>query len=169
MKIKQRHEILNDIIKDAEQHPKNWKAVFGKDNYQLSSDYYLYHPNVGLYFLKEYNKNPYETKGVGRKIARQVDEDIQKSIKEFSGDFGIIQGDIRKITSHLQKGVHPHKIIDEAIKGNDLGLKIPLRGKASNSNNTFSSLKENLKPDRKKVDQAFEKMAKKEGLYQAYE
>ena len=32
LKIKSRHETLNDVIKDAKKQPKGWKAVFGKDN-----------------------------------------------------------------------------------------------------------------------------------------
>lgn len=169
MKIKNRNEILSDIIKDAEHHPKNWKAVFGKDRCQLSSDYYIFHPHVGLYFLKEYEKNPYVHKGVGGKIARHVDDDLEKSIMKFSSDFGIIQGDIHKIASNISKGIHPNNIINAAIKGKDMGLRIPLRGKISHENESYTSLKENLKPSRKKVDTAFEKMAKKDGLYQSYE
>jgi hypothetical protein len=169
MKIKDRNNILTDIIKDADHHPNNWTAVFGKDYYHLSSDYYLFHPNVGLYLIKEYNKNPYVQRGVGGKIARYVDEDFEKTIKKFSGNFGIIQGDIHKITSHLQKGLHPNRIIEAAIKGKDLGLRIPVQGKASSSNESFSSLKDQYKPSRKKIDSAFQKMAKKDGIYQAYE
>jgi len=169
MKIKNRNELLSDIIKDAKNHPKNWKAVYGKDTSQLSSDYYLFHPHVGLYFLKEYEKNPYIRKGVGGKIARHVDDDLEKSIIKSSSDFGIIQGDIHKIASNISKGVHPNNIIDAAIKGKDMGLRIPLRGKISHANESYTNIKEQLKPSRKKVDTAFEKMAKKEGLYQSYD
>ena len=169
MKIKSRNEILHDVLKKAKDHPNNWNAVFGKDNHTLSSDYYLYHPNVGLYFLKEYNKNPYVRKGVGGKIARHIDQDIEKNITNLSGDFGIIQGDIHKIAFHLNQGIHPQKIIDGALKGDDLGLKIPVRGKASNSDQTFSTINETVTSSRKKVDEAFEKLAKKDGLYQSYD
>jgi hypothetical protein len=169
MKIKNRQEILSDIIKDSDTHNKNWKAVFGKDPYLLSSDYYLFHPEVGLYFIKEYEKNPYVQKGVGAKIIRHVDEELDHSIKKFSGDFGIIQGDIRKIASHLHKGKTPNDIIDAATKGKDLGLRIPLRGQASHANESYSNLRDQVKPNRKKIDEAFEKMAKKDGFYQSYE
>jgi len=169
MKIKNRQEILTDIINDSDSHSKNWKAVFGKDPYHLSSDYYLFHPHVGLYFIKEYEKNPFVQKGVGAKIARHVDEELETTIKDFSGDFGVIQGDIHKITSQLQKGRKPQDIINAAVKGKDLGLRIPLRGQASHSNKTFSILNHQVKPTRKKVDDVFEKMAKKDGFYQAYE
>ncbi len=161
--------MLNEVLKEAKSHPKNWKAVFGKDNHALSSDYYLYHPEVGLYFLKEFQKNMYEQKGVGGKIARQVDCDIENNIKNLSGDFGIVQGDIYKIAYNLKRGIHPQKIINSALEGNDLGLKIPIRGKASDSQDTFHNLKENVPTSKKKIDQAFEKLAKKEGLYLFYD
>ena len=169
MKIKNRHEILNDIIKDARDYPNNWKAVLGKDHLRKSDDYYLFHPHVGLYHLKEYHKNPYVTKGVGGKIARHVDEDLERSLKSFSNHFGIVQGDIRKIASHLEKGVPPHDIIDATLKGKDMGIHIPLKGKATQQNESFSTLKEQVKPLRKKIDTAFEKMTQKDGLHKGYD
>ena len=169
MKIKSRHEILSDIIKDSDSHNKNWKAVFGKDPHLLSQDYYLFHEEVGMYLLKEYEQNPYVQKGIGGKIIRHVDEDLEQSIKKFSGDFGIIQGDIHKIAAHLQQGKKPHDIIDAAVKGIDLGLKIPLRGKASHTHDSFTTIRDQVKPKRKKIDEAFEKMAKKDGFYQSYD
>ena len=63
MKIKSRINLLNDVIKDSEKHPKGWKAVIGRDDKLFSNDYYIYNPNIGIYLLKEYKKNPYETKG----------------------------------------------------------------------------------------------------------
>ena len=169
MKIKNRHNLLNDIINEAKDHPANWKAVLGKDPLRHSNDYYLFHPQVGLYHLKEYHKNPYVTKGVGGKIARHVDEDLERSLKSFSNHFGIVQGDIRKISSNLEKGVPPHDIIDAALKGKDMGIHIPLKGKATQQNESFSILKEQLKPSRKKIDTAFEKMIHDDGVHQGYD
>jgi len=59
VKIKKRNEILNDVIRDGKRHPKNWRAVFGKDKTLLSDDYYLFNPEIGIYLLKEYKKNPF--------------------------------------------------------------------------------------------------------------
>jgi len=49
--VKSWNNILSDIIKDAKKYPKDWKAVFGKDRQLLSNDFYLFHPDVGLYLL----------------------------------------------------------------------------------------------------------------------
>lgn len=76
MKIKSRNAILTDIIRDGKQHPNGWSATFGNDPESFSHDCYMFHPSVGIYLIKEYDKNPYEVKGVGSKIARHIDDDI---------------------------------------------------------------------------------------------
>jgi len=171
VKIKSRNEILNDIIKDAEKYPKDWKAIFGKDKERLSRDYYIFNPSIGIYLLKEYQKNPFEVKGIGEKIARDVDEDIENEITKHAGDFGIIQGDIRRILKNLEKGVRPQKIFDAAIKGKgkNLGISMPVRGHASTSKDSFVNLHDILSTKQKKLDLKFEKMATEDGLYTSYD
>lgn len=171
MKIKSRNEILNDIIKDAEKYPKDWKAIFGKDKERLSRDYYIFNPSIGIYLLKEYQKNPFEVKGIGEKIARDVDEDIENEITKHAGDFGIIQGDIRRILKNLEKGVRLQKIFDAAIKGKgkNLGISMPVRGHASTSKDSFVNLHDILSTKQKKLDLKFEKMATEDGLYTSYD
>ena len=169
MKIKTRNETLNDVIRDGKKHPKGWKAVFGKDNERLSRDFYVFHPNIGVYLLKEYNKNPYEVKGVGSKIARQVDDEIKSEISKHAGDFGIIEGNFQKVLKNLEKGINPQKIFDAAIKGKkDFGIKMPIKGKATNSKEAFSNLHNTFSNNRKKLDSKIEKMASDDGLYDSY-
>ncbi|MHA1874000.1 MAG: hypothetical protein ACTSVB_07790 [Candidatus Heimdallarchaeaceae archaeon] len=169
-KIKTRNEILNDVIKDGKKHPKNWRAIFGRDNRLLSNDYYVFNPEIGVYFLKEYHKNPFYVKGVGSKIARRVDEDIEAEISKHDGDFGIVQGDFKKIYKNLEKGIHPDEIFNAAIKGKkDYGLKMPIRGKATSSKNVFGNLKNELSSKQKKVDKRFEEIAEDDGLYKSYD
>jgi hypothetical protein len=168
-KIKTRDEILNDVIKDGKKYPKNWKAVIGKDNKRLSQDYYIFNPNTGIYLLKEYQKNPFVIKGIGEKIARKVDEDIESEMSKSSTDFGIIQGDFNKILKNLDKGIKPQKIFDSAIKGKkDLGIKMPVRGHASSSKDVFDDVHNILSNKQKKIDKKFEKIATDDGLYSSY-
>ena len=168
--IKSRNEILNDVIKDGKKHPKNWKAVFGRDDKRLSRDYYIFNPKIGIYLLKEYEKNPYEIKGIGGKIARRIDEEIEADISKKAGDFGILQGDFRKIIKNLDKGIKPEKIFDEAIKGKqDLGLSIPIKGRASTSKDTFNSIHNIYYKEQVRIDKKLEKMALEDGLYKSYE
>ena len=169
VKIKPRNDILRDIIQDGKKHPKGWNAAFGKDSSSFSHDCYIFHPNIGIYLLKEYNKNPFEVKGIGSKLARRIDEDIEEQIRKKSGDFGIIQGDIRKILSNINRGIPPEKILTSAIQGENLGLTIPVRGRASTSETTFHTLKNTFSRQQKKLDTCFEKMVSEDGLYTSYE
>ena len=170
MKIKSRREVLNDVIRDAKKNPKGWKAVFGKDKERLSRDYYIFNPNIGIYLLKEYQKNPFDIRGTGGKIARNVDEDIEADISKYAGDFGIIQGDIKKISKNILKGINPKDIFDSAIKGEneDMGISMPMRGHASSSKDSFTHLHNTLSTRQKRLDSKFEKMAKDDGLYDSY-
>ena len=169
MKNKPRHEILNDIIKDSKKFPNGWKAAFGKDSKLFSNDCYIFNPNIGIYLLKEYQKNPFQVTGIGTKIARRIDEEIEESINKNSGDFGIIQGNIQKIIKNIEKGIHPQKIFEEGIKGNDLGITMPIKGKASTSENTFNYLQQTFASKQKKLNEKFEKIAADNGLYSSYD
>ncbi|MDG6228576.1 MAG: hypothetical protein QCH96_01265 [Candidatus Thermoplasmatota archaeon] len=167
--IKSRGEILSDVIKDAEDHPKNWKAVFGKDIKRFSTDYYLFHPEVGLYLMKEYEKNPLERVGVGGKIARYVDEDITHSISTLPGNFGIVQGDFSKILRNIQKGFQPSDIINAALSGKDMGLTVPIQGSATTQSERYNSLRQFKTQSQKKIDDRFEKTASSQGVYSSYD
>ena len=170
VKIKTRNEILNDVIREGKKYPKDWKAVFGKDNKSLSKDYYIFNPNIGIYLLKEYEKNPFEIKGIGGKITRHVDEDIDTEISKYAGDFGIIQGDYRKILKSLEKGIKPQKILDAAFKGKkDLGLSMPVKGHAYSSKEIFDNIHNILSTKHKKLDKKFEEIATDDGLYSPYD
>lgn len=169
MKSKPRNEILNDIIKDSKKYPNGWKAAFGKDNKLFSNDYYILNPNIGIYIIKEYQKNPFNVTGVGAKIARNINDEIEEKFKKNSGDFGIIQGNINKIVKNLNRGMHPQKIFEEGVKGNDLGITIPLKGKASTSDKTFQYLQETLNLKQKKINEKFQKIASNDGLYRSYD
>ena len=170
VKIKSRNEVLNDVIKEGKKHPKNWKAVFGKDSKNLSNDYYIFNPNIGIFLLKEYQKNPYEIKGVGGKIGRQIDEDIEIKVSKYANDFGIIQGDYRKILKNLEKGIEPKEIFNAAIKGKkDFGLSMPIRGQASSHKEVFNDIHNEYSLKQKKLDSKFEEIAKDDGLYNSYE
>lgn len=168
MKIKSRNETLNDIIRDSKKYPKGWRAAFGKDNNLFSNDYYILHPNIGIYLLKEYQKNPYNVKGLGTKIARHIDDDIQEKISKKSGDFGIIQGNIKKIVKNIDRGIDPQKIFEEGLKGRDLGIRMPVKGKASTSKDAFDYLHENFSSKQKRLNSKFEKMVSDDGIYSSY-
>lgn len=168
MKIKSRNDVLSDIIHDAKKYPKQWSASFGEDAMLGSHDCYIFHPHIGVYLLKEYSKNPFEVKGVGSKLARRIDDDIEEQIIKKSGDFSIIQGDIKKIITNINKGIPPQQILRSALQGKDLGLKIPVKGHASASQDTFQDLKSRYCSQQKKLESYLEKMASDDGMYSSY-
>jgi hypothetical protein len=169
VKIKPRNDILKDIIRDAKKHPKGWSAAFGQDTNLFSHDCYIFHPDIGIYLLKEYNKNPFEIKGMGSKLARQIDDDIEEQITRKSGDFGIIQGDIQKILTNINKGIPPQQIFTSAINGEDLGITIPVQGHVSTSKDTFHNLKNTFSSHQKKLENSFEKLVSEDEIYKSYE
>ena len=168
MKVKSRRETLNDVVKDARKYPKGWKAIFGKDREHLSDDYYIFNPKTGIYLLKEYQKNPFEVKGIGGKIARHVDEGIVNEISKSANNFGIVQGDIRKISKNIQKGVSLQKIFNAAIEGRDMGISIPMKCHASASKDSFTNMRNTFSTKQKRIDSKFEKIATDDGLYNSY-
>jgi hypothetical protein len=170
LKIKTRHEILNDIILEAKKHPLGWVAVFGRDERLFSDDYYIINPNVGVYLVKEYRKNPYEIRGFGEKIiARNINDEIEEILHKKRGEFGIIQGNIRKILRSLEAGIQPRVIFEAALEGKeDMGLRIPVKGSASISRKSFNQLREIVSNKQKKLDSKFEKLLADAGVYRSY-
>jgi len=170
VKIKTRDETLKDIIRDAKKQPREWKAVFGRDKDLLSRDTYILNNKIGIYLLKEYQKNPFEVRGIGSKIVRHIDEEIENEVTKYADDFGIIRGDIRRILKNLEKGIQPEKILDAAMKGKGkkFGMNMPVRGQASSSKETFDNISNTLSTKQKKLDKKFERMASDDGLYSSY-
>jgi len=170
VKIKPRNDILRDIIRDAKKYPKGWNATFGHDTNLFSHDCYIFHPDIGIYLLKEYNKNPFEVKGMGIKLARRIDEDIEDPNNQKSGDFGIIKENIQKILRNINKGIPPQQILTVQINGEDLGITIPVQGKHLPQKTRFIVLKNAFYSRiKKKLDTYFEKMASEDGIYKSYE
>ncbi len=168
MKNKPRNEILNDIIRDSKKYPNGWKAAFGRDKKLFSNDYYIFNPEVGIYLLKEYQKNPYQVTGIGSKIARNIDDEIDAKFDKDLGNFGIIQGNFKKIIKSIEMGIQPQKIFQEGVKGKDLGITVPVKGKALTSDRAFKALQQTFESKQKKLNEKFEKIAAEDGLYSSY-
>ncbi len=169
MKLKKRDDVLNDIIHQGKKHPTGWMASFKKNNHHLSDDYYLLHPKIGLYYLKEYQKNPFQHIGIGGKVARKIDDDVTEELRKNAHNFGIIQGDIQKITKNIQNGISPQEIIQGMFKGKDRGMSLPVKGKANTSINSIKKVKEQGKENQHKINHHFKKIAKEDGLYASYD
>jgi hypothetical protein len=75
MRVRDWDDIVRDVVED-EVDPEGWRAVAGDRRSGIGEDLYLGHPASGAYHLKTYAKNPFEVRGVGTRIARNLDEEI---------------------------------------------------------------------------------------------
>ncbi|TKX81126.1 hypothetical protein [Halorubrum sp. SD626R] len=75
MRVRDWDDILSDVASDATD-PDGWRAVAGSRREGLGEDLYFGHPNVGVYHLKTYAKNPRDLRGVGARVARKVDGEL---------------------------------------------------------------------------------------------
>jgi len=85
-------EILNEVV-EADAEAADWRAVAGSRRGDIGEDMFLGHPSVGVYQLKTYAKNPFEVKGVGTRIARRIDEDLDPLFpSDGAAHFGVQSG-----------------------------------------------------------------------------
>jgi hypothetical protein len=89
MRVHDWQDILTDVV-ESNAAPDDWRAVAGNRRQGIGEDMYLGHPDAGVFQIKTYAKNPFDVKGVGGKVARRVDEDIDPFFPTAeSGRFGI--------------------------------------------------------------------------------
>jgi hypothetical protein len=92
MRVRDWQDILEDVM-DAGADPDGWRAVAGHRERGLGEDLFLGHPDAGVYELKTYAKNPYDVRGVGGRVARRIDEDIDPLLptrdREEGGRFAV--------------------------------------------------------------------------------
>ncbi|KDS91879.1 hypothetical protein FK85_16255 [Halorubrum saccharovorum] len=90
MRVRDWDDILADVASDSTD-PDGWRAVAGSRREGLGEDLYFGHPGVGVYHLKTYAKNPRDLRGVGAKIARSVDDELDPLLpsEESAGRFAV--------------------------------------------------------------------------------
>lgn len=87
MRVRDWQDILADVI-EGDRDPEGWRAVAGQRRRGVGEDLYLGHPAAGVFHLKTYAKNPYELQGVGTRVARRVDEDIDPILPHRENNAG---------------------------------------------------------------------------------
>jgi len=75
MRVRDWQDIVEDVV-DSDADPEGWRAVGGDRAGGVGEDVYIGHPAAGVFQLKTYAKNPFEVKGVGTRVARRVDDDL---------------------------------------------------------------------------------------------
>lgn len=85
-------EIMEEVV-EADADADDWRAVAGDRRRGVGEDMYLGHPSVGVYQLKTYAKNPFEVHGVGTRVARRIDDDLDPLFpQDASARFGVQSG-----------------------------------------------------------------------------
>ena len=87
MRVRDWQDILADVI-EGDRDPDGWRAVAGQRQRGVGEDLYLGHPAAGVFHLKTYAKNPYELQGVGARVARRVDGDLDPLLPRRTDDDG---------------------------------------------------------------------------------
>jgi len=88
MRVRDWDDILRDVV-ESDADPAGWRAVGGDRANGIGEDLYVAHPEVGAFQLKTYAKNPFEVEGVGTRVARRVDEDIEPLFPNESDGRGL--------------------------------------------------------------------------------
>jgi hypothetical protein len=91
MRVRDWDDILGDVV-ESDANPNGWRAVGGDRRDGIGEDLYLAHPAVGTFQLKTYAKNPYEVDGVGTRVARSLDDELDDLFPAHDGDAGGIFG-----------------------------------------------------------------------------
>jgi len=93
MRVRDWQDILEDVADDSVES-EGWRAIAGQRRGGVGEDLYLGHPRSGVYQLKTYAKNPYEVKGVGSRVARKIDDeldDLLPDADDAEGRFAVNQ------------------------------------------------------------------------------
>jgi len=93
MRVRDWDDILADVV-ESNADPDGWRAVGGDRANGIGEDIYIGHPGVGVFQLKTYAKNPFEVQGVGARVARSIDDELDPLFpanEDASGLFGVQQ------------------------------------------------------------------------------
>ncbi len=113
MKVRDWQDILSEVA-DKDVEPAGWRAVGGDRSTGVGEELFLAHPAVGVYQLKTYAKDPFTVRGVGSRVARSVDADIDPLLpQEDAGRFAVqtppeSEADIETRADRLESVLETH-------------------------------------------------------------
>ncbi len=160
--MRTREEILREIISKGKENPEGWKATSRYDTKLHATEYNILHPEVGIYQIKEWQKNPFQVKGVGAKIARRVDDTL---INEPLGKFGILQYNPRKVFEDSEDLPLKKILQDIASGGKKTGMEMMLTGEMHPAAKDIIKIAQRKQND---INRAIIKIQEDEGLYDSY-
>lgn len=119
MRVRDWQDILDDVT-EGDHDPQGWRAVAGDRRAGLGEDLVLGHPDAGVFFLKTYAKNPRDLRGVGARVARRVDEEIEPVLpdREMPARFAVNRppedrDHAEELATRVQETVRSHAEVPE--------------------------------------------------------
>lgn len=165
METRPRGKILGEIIEKTRTTPGGWRCAIARDEGRFSNEYYMIHPIHGVYAIKEYQKNPLVTKGVGMIMARKVDHEIYESLGDARDEFGILSENPYRVMESVKRGVSLPDILDAGLRGGDLGIRLHARGPVTSAENP---LKEIFSKEREALNKGIDRMLREEEMGKSY-
>ncbi|WP_299236803.1 hypothetical protein [Natronomonas sp.] len=93
MRVRDWQDVLEDVV-ESDAEPSGWRAVAGDRRGGVGEDLFVGHPTVGVFQLKTFAKNPFEVQGVGSRVARRIDDELEPIFpaEDEAGRFGVNRG-----------------------------------------------------------------------------
>jgi hypothetical protein len=115
MRVRDWQDIMDDVVEN-DVEPDGWRGVGGDRASGIGEDLYIGHPGVGVFQLKTYAKNPFEVRGVGARVARRIDDELDPlfpGADDAGGHFGVQQppedeAEAERAVKDLQTVVETH-------------------------------------------------------------
>jgi len=119
MQIRDWQDILSTVV-DSDHDPEGWRAIAGQRATGVGEDFYLGHPDGGVFHLKTYAKNPTELRGVGTQVARKIDDEIDPLLPRRGDDPGRFamqqppedESDAEAMATQLESALQDHADAD---------------------------------------------------------
>lgn len=119
MRVRDWQDVLDEVT-DGGHDADGWRAVAGNRPGGLGEEMVLGHPAAGVFMLKTYAKNPREVRGVGARVARKVDGDIDPMLPstEATGRFAVQrppadEDDAETMAERVAATVESHREVPE--------------------------------------------------------
>jgi len=114
MRVRDWQAVLETVV-ESSADPDGWRAVAGDRRDGVGEDMYIGHPDEGVFGLKTYAKNPFDVQGVGGRVARSIDDELDpllpKAVDE-GGRFGVRQPveseDAEQTANELEEVLRTH-------------------------------------------------------------
>jgi len=165
VEVKTREELLRELVAQADEHPYGWKAAVRQDPRLFAREYYIFHPRAGVYELKEYQVNPFETSGVGAQLGPSVPKGLPRLLDKQAGVFAIVEISLAKLRETLEEASEGSMLPKAGLQA---GIRVPMHGPAHDAPSSLRFLDSTLERKRHVVDAEFRKLIDRRGLTRAY-